>query len=436
MQFSIQIIKEENFVPLADKASDSMLSIASYFRDKKAAKLSKRFYVTCVKESQELEDFLDDHGARSNKTWVYFREIVASIRNFSSTAYMVSHMLSRINFYCLDTASTQAFLTDASDALEFLHTSITILCTHFTAEAEQLGLTDQHFLLDENTFGESIVTQMLPHNINDEGGADIEEKVARVATELIQAHEKSRSVMFEKKLSDRNLYSSIIPDKINEETIRDLESNVHNAQSIYDTYIQKTPFEAENPKLISLRGHISVALHLLGVAKELSHFCERHETGIRKELTRKKIAKIIQRKKLLDIIVNFSLYYYTIFINDGQALANEIQNSFTVVELVSVGVPEGLGFHLRPSTLVAKVANHYGSKMTMLVNGKEFDAASVIDIMWAGGMIKKEGITTIEFCGDKNAVRDITLLARANYGEDTMGNSTPLPAPLAYLRQE
>jgi phosphotransferase system HPr (HPr) family protein len=436
MQFSIQIIKEEDFVPLAQKAAGTLLSIALNFPDKNAARLSKHFYVTCIKESQEFEDFLDDHGARSNKTWIYLRELVASIRNFSSTAYMVSHMLSRVNFYCLNMNSTQSFLKDASGVLEFLHSSLTILCSHFIDEATCLSLTGTPLLLDENVFEENIVTRMLPNNINDEGGTDIEEKVARVATELINAHDKSRSVMFEKKLSARNLDTSIIPEKINEETLRDLEANVHNAQSIYDTYIQKTPFEASNQNLLCLRGHISVSLHLLGVAKELSHFCERHEPGVSKELKNKKTDKLLQRKKLLDVIVNFALYYYTVFINDGKNLANEIQASFTIVDSVSVSVPEGLGFHLRPSTLVAKVANHYGSKMSMIVNGKEFDAASVIDIMWAGGMIKKEGITSIEFRGDKNAIRDIALLADANYGEDAIGTSTPLPPALSYLRQD
>jgi hypothetical protein len=51
-------------------------------------------------------------------------------------------------------------------------------------------------------------------------------------------------------------------------------------------------------------------------------------------------------------------------------------------------------------------------------------------------MIKKEGITTIEFSGDKNAVKDIALLAGANYGEDAIGASTPLPPALSYLRQD
>ena len=186
----------------------------------------------------------------------------------------------------------------------------------------------------------------------------------------------------------------------------------------------------------TLRGHISITLHLLGIAKELCHFIERHETTIRKESPQLKISKIIKRKKVIETVINFSLYYYTFFSKQGNTLADSILSEFTVLSSATVNVPEGLGFHLRPSTLVAKISNHYSSKLLMIVNGKEFDAGSVIDLMWAGGMIKKEDITEIEFRGDKHAVRDIQYLAKSNYGEDTMGTSTPLPDELSYLRKE
>lgn len=150
--------------------------------------------------------------------------------------------------------------------------------------------------------------------------------------------------------------------------------------------------------------------------------------------TRRKIAKIIQREKIIDSIINFALYYYTFFINDGVQIAKDILDKFTVIEKAVLKVPEGLGFHLRPSTLVAKVVGKHNSPVTMIVKNKEFDAGSVIDIMWAGGVIKKNGITEIEFRGDENAVRDLKILAAANYGEDPMGNSTPLPKELSYLR--
>ncbi len=55
----------------------------------------------------------------------------------------------------------------------------------------------------------------------------------------------------------------------------------------------------------------------------------------------------------------------------------EILSEFTVLTSTTVNVPEGLGFHLRPSTLVAKISNHYSSKLLMIVNGKEFDAVLI-----------------------------------------------------------
>jgi hypothetical protein len=70
----------------------------------------------------------------------------------------------------------------------------------------------------------------------------------------------------------------------------------------------------------------------------------------------------------------------------------------------------------------------------MVVHGKEFDASSVIDLMWAAGVIKKEGINEVEFRGDKKALHDLKLLADVNYGEDTMGKSVPLPEIISYLR--
>jgi hypothetical protein len=70
----------------------------------------------------------------------------------------------------------------------------------------------------------------------------------------------------------------------------------------------------------------------------------------------------------------------------------------------------------------------------MVINSKEFDAGSVIDLMWAAGVIKKEGLSQVEFRGDKKTLHDLKILADVNYGEDTMGKSVPLPEEISYLR--
>jgi len=84
--------------------------------------------------------------------------------------------------------------------------------------------------------------------------------------------------------------------------------------------------------------------------------------------------------------------------------------------------------------LVAKVVQHYGGEVELCVGEDRFDASSVLDIQWAGGKIQKENISEVSFEGDARALKDIEILAAANYGEDTMGKDMPLPGELKYLR--
>ena len=53
-----------------------------------------------------------------------------------------------------------------------------------------------------------------------------------------------------------------------------------------------------------------------------------------------------------------------------------------------LGIPLTLGFHSRPSLLVAKIVQHYGGKVELVVGEDRFDAGSVLDIQWAGGKIQ------------------------------------------------
>jgi len=428
----LEIIKEDEFRDIAQKAARNMLSLSACFLDN-IYKLNKRMYGILIKESTDLEDLLDDHGARNNKTWVFFGELVASIRNFSNVAYIISHILRRVSLYHLNSQYEQVFVSDAQNILQFLNDSIIALFASFKREAEQLSLEMPSCSPTENDVEENMVVKILPHTIDEETVHEINENVIRVASEFLAASKIAEQLMFDKKVADKNI-EKLIPAKINEDNLRHVEAKMHSLQSMYDTYIHKTPAEIKDDLLQSLRGYISISLHFLEIAQVLCHFVERHETKVRSESTMKRIEKIVSRKQVLDTIINFALYYYTLFIKEGISLAESVVANYTIVDSITLNVPQGLGFHLRPSTLVAKVVNNYGLKTAMVVNNKEFDAASVIDLMWAAGMIKKEGITAVEFRGDKKTLHDLKILAEANYGEDAMGRSTPLPEEIAYLR--
>jgi phosphotransferase system HPr-like phosphotransfer protein len=142
----------------------------------------------------------------------------------------------------------------------------------------------------------------------------------------------------------------------------------------------------------------------------------------------------VNPEKLLDCTINYGLYYVCHFLANGIDHAKVILNENIERSSIRVGVPEKLGFHARPSLLVAKIVQHYGGQVELIVGEDRFDAGSVLDIQWAGGKIQKENLKRVVFEGDTRTLRDIEVLAGVNYGEDSMGKGIPLPKELNYLR--
>jgi phosphotransferase system HPr-like phosphotransfer protein len=193
-----------------------------------------------------------------------------------------------------------------------------------------------------------------------------------------------------------------------------------------------------NRKLKQLRGNFSAVFHLLQVMGRLLHFYERHlyDAGYKNiyKKVQDRLALLVDADALLERTINYGLYYTCHFLNIGTRLAGEILNENIERGSIVVGIPVKLGFHSRPSLLVAKIVQHYGGQVEMVVGSDRFDASSVLDIQWAGGKIQKENRESVRFEGDSRALRDIEILAGVNYGEDTIGKGVPLPKELEYLK--
>jgi phosphotransferase system HPr-like phosphotransfer protein len=428
-----EIITEKKFLLLAQTASHEFLKICNYLEDRHDG-FTQKFYMHVIKESQELEDFLDDHGARTNKSWVYFGELVASVRNFGRIAYTLMHVLRRYNSYYLAETKIERFLESAKKTMNFLNQSIIALFEEMGKECKKLGINLPVEKIRDEDFKEIYPSKVLPHNIGEEEGVDEKKNAVKIATEYLNITKRFMGLECVSRFNPQEL-KEVIPCKVSEDKLREFQFTIHNLQSIYDTYIKNTSLESENSYLKSLRGHISITLHLLEIACWLSHFYERHESEIRHEKTKKKIEKIINKELVLESTINFSLFYVNEYLQEGTTQANSILKAYTKIDTITLKVPEGLGFHLRPSTLVAKVVNYYGSNVMMIVKDKRFNAGSPIEIMWAGGMLKRENIDTVVFEGDKRVLHDLEILSGVNYGEDIMGKSIELPKELSYLNK-
>ncbi len=396
---------------------------------------TKKLFSTLIGSSQILEDFLDFHGAKNNKSWYFYRELAAAVRHLSLGGYSQKHILNRLVFY--DLPNTEEFEEQGEKTLDFVTTAIMKLAPVILQEAKKLKIPISEDDFDPDLFPGVLTSEMLDYDIDDEDKDLQKENIVKIASDFLSITANFDQLGFFEPYEIEDI-KKIIPDTINEVEIRRYEMLVHNLQSSFDTYVIHGGYRYGNRKLKNLRCYFSVVFHLLQEIGRLLHFYERHilpksYKSIYKK-TRRQLASLVDSDTILDRTINYGLYYACHFLSDGKELAREILNENIARGSITVGIPLKLGFHSRPSLLVARIVQHYGGQVELCVGEDRFDASSVLDIQWAGGKIQKEKITKVKFEGDLRALKDIEVLASVNYGEDTMGKGIPLPKELKYLR--
>jgi phosphotransferase system HPr-like phosphotransfer protein len=396
---------------------------------------TQKLYAPMVSSSKVLEDFLDFHGAKNSSEWYYYRELVSSVRNLSEACYCQKHIWIRLPFYNL--TDTDEFERAGYETHKFLITSLRAICFSALAEARRLNikLSVRPFVWED--FPGLPTDTRLESDIDDVNLREEKKNIVKITTGFLRAARDFETHGFFEPYGI-DVIHTIVPTRLNEQEARRFEMVIHSLQSSFDTYVNRSGLQFRDISLKSLRGYISIVLHLLELTRRLLHYYERHlyEVGYRNtaKKVRDELSQAVNPEQLLDRIVNYGLYYICHFLVSGQDLAQALLNKNVERGTIVVGVPHEMGFHSRPSLLVAKIVEHYGGQVELCVGYDRFDARSVLDLQWAGGKIQKENIQEVVFQGDKRALNDIQILAGVNYGEDSMGKGIPLPKELSYLK--
>lgn len=396
---------------------------------------TKKLYSKLIGASQVLEDFLDFHGAKNNADWYFYRELTAAIRHLSMGAYCQKHIENRLVFY--DLPDTDGFRKAGLETGRFLNETLIKLAPVILGEARRLniGIPDNPFGPEE--FPGITTGEMLSYTIDDDA-KDVQKKhIVKIASEFLSITARFDPLRFYEPYNPNEI-QQLVPVKVNEVEVRRFEMVLHNLQSSFDTYVIHGGYRFGDRKLKELRSYFSVVFHLLQLMGRLLHFYERHlyDAGYKNtyKQVQDQLASVVDPNRLLDRTINYGLFYACHYLGEGRNVARDILNENVERDRIVVGIPVKLGFHSRPSLLVAKIVQHYGGTVELIVGQDRFDASSVLDIQWAGGKIQKEEIQEVAFEGDVRALKDIEILAGVNYGEDTMGKGVPLPRELKYLR--
>jgi hypothetical protein len=429
----IQIITEEEFLLLAQEPCSQLLNIFFLFelREENNMDISRKFYSNLIQESEFLESFMDEHGARENKKWSFFVEYLASIRNLSIAAFFTKHLLDRYPFYGLRESPENEveFKNEANNVLNFLNQSILNLFGELYSTGVENGLNVTRNSDSKIEFSEIETNKRLPRNVAEDEVKDEEHRIIEICEKIKHVAKIMKDSKVQRIADIKDLKLAVL-QKFNEKRARMYKNLVHNIQSDFDTFIKNTKLEMNYSEVKIMRGYISMPLHLLEVALWLAHFYERHEDEIRHGESKKRISVLVNKETLLDKIMNFGFYYSQYFVAEGKKLADDILDCFSKIVRVELPIPQPLGFHARPSTYVSLIARQYDDlDLFIIIDGKKFNTKSVMSLLQAGGTLADKGYQSVLFEGDKRVIEDVRILAKHNYCEEG-----EIPARLSYLR--
>jgi len=428
----IQIISEEEFLPLVEEAGSQFFKTFNAFASLLDPKLdaNRMCYSNLIQQAELLESFMDEHGARQNKTWSFFTEFVASIRNLVIATFYVRHLMDRYPFYNLRDSDEQKenFFKGIQEVSDFLNQSILNLYEECLSAGNKNNLNYSRESVDQSQFSEVEVNKQLPKNAEDEQIKEDEERIIDMFEKMGNVAGMMEDMNSRVRQKEGNL-KRIVPEIIDEKKARMVLNLVHSVQSEFDTYIKGTYIQKRYAELKNFRGYISMPLHLLEVTIWLTHFYERHEDEIRQGECKHIISTLVNKDELLNQIVNFCFKNCIFYIREGDLLGKELLKNFVKTVRYELPIPTPLGFHARPSTYISLIVRNYDADAFLLVDGEKFNARSVMSLLQAGGAVADKGYQTVVFEGDKRVLDDLKILADHNYCEDSN-----IPNELSYLK--
>lgn len=387
-----RVIPEEEFISRLSGKIRRLFALGNLLIDGK--ELSQEYYSNLESETHSLETFLDNYKARGNRTFVYFTELIASMRWFARAGHTLKHILNRYIGYGLE--ENEEFFEDIENTIQFCNHALSELYKNLKKEAGSLGIDIPRHSLKRGEFTKREAEEYLVQDMDEIYCIGKEEKITEITFRYVDAAEELSELLEEK-------------ERPTEDKIEESASTFHRLQSKYDSYIKSGEEEKQDERLSILRGHISISLHLLEAAQYLSHFYERHESGERFGDIQKRIAEIVNPEdisKKMDMLLAYGKGYAL----EGNTLARDLLRSYADMTLAreTIVIPKGSILHLRPASALVEPVIQCRSPVLLEIDGRRVRANSVLEIIAAMGEVAdkiKEDNVEMVLQGDQEVVR-------------------------------
>lgn len=378
------LIPESEFAAIASSMVARWMQISRYLErlPLDTTELTRPLLGEMMSKSAQLVEFFDAYGARNNEKWHYMRHLMAAGKLFSTVGYTLLHIQHSICSYSL-LSRKEDMLKATHNAIQFNNNVILCMASESVREGILVGIELPEKIAEKSEFTDALPLGVLERNKSRTKIRSAAETVAHVSTAFLNLAAESDTLHVFDNLNEDE-YFQCVPSPISEEVLRMLELKFHNLQSIYDTYVTDTDTELLDPDLPFLRGHISIIFHLLEAATHYCHYYERH-LYIRQ--SEQFLHPLVDPDQLLKFMIEYLIHFSSTFLKDAVSLCQKMLGRYAEKGEISVPVPKYRGFHVRPSTLVAKICLHYGSEIRMVLGEDKYDASAPLDLFRANEYI-------------------------------------------------
>lgn len=425
-----KLVPEQDFARLLGVKARALLRLAAAPED---APWTKRRFFELSYEADLVESLLDDYGARRNRTFSTFTELVASARGFALAGLSLEHLTRRLPGYGvidrLPALERRAAMTEVELAHTYVRERLQALLAALLDEALALGVSSIRLGEGSAPADEEVRRFRLPQSVGHDRFESEDQRIAEIANKFLLAADMLDELGL-RSFDDEASRERFLSEHCREEHVRVLEATVHNLQSAYDTAIKNTLHESTDERLPRLRGHVSATLHLLEAVTQLTHFVERHERGLRTDQAEARIQSIVARRDVRTVTLDRLLVWARLFMASGRDVAEALVPSYTRHGELELALAEDVFLHARPASLIVGVVNYHGTPVELMLGERVVNAGSILELMVAIGSSPE--VRKVTFRGDEKPLADLARLFAAGCGER---GYDAFPSELGYLRR-
>lgn len=350
-------------------------------------KYTQLFLARLEVEAGHFEDFLDSFGALHNKLWFPVREAVAVVKSFSGSCYKTLRMIQHIPKLQMLPVEGD-FHENLDKSFRLLKKALLNTAENAVTQFNKIGIDTAIPTIECSLYNDHPDIGTLSRTRKKRTIKSAEQAAVSLATGFLNIAEEYSDLKKLMKVK-KSEYTSVIPDLVNETRFMLFENKFHSLQSLFDTYLAESEKLHNDKTLPSLKGHIYVIYHLLEIATICTHYLERHACYFRSSWFSSVKAPIPETQlvaMIIDVLINFSLK----FGESAKKLCKETLKRYEKRGSIEVPIPNYRGFHVRPSTLIAKIVIHYGSDVAMKMDEKIYNAAIPLELFRANEVINAQ----------------------------------------------